>query len=534
MLYFAVRYKGNQMQKKYDEDKIRFFIDTAHNIRTPVTLIMAPLEDLAKDTALPEKARYCLDLARANTDKLYNLISKLLEFERSDISRRHVELAPVDLTKIFTDEAATFLSDCEKRQITLKVSSPEDNIFVLADRHLVEIICDNLLSNAFKYSKPHGTVEFSLSHDSRYAVIKVRDHGIGIPKKDRKHIFKDVHRAGNAIHHEAMGTGFGLLMVSRVVKKLGGKITFTSEEGKGSEFTVTLRLTAPAPSGTADGTASVPASPVPGTTVQEHEIHDSGVSRETILIVEDHDTLRQYLRRIFEQEYDVADASGGEEAVAYLKKNYPDIILSDLMMPGIQGDDLCRMVKDDPDTSGIPFILLTAKAGQDSLMDSLRKGADDYIQKPFKPDILKQKVRGFLENRKRMREFFLREALKQAGSADASEGVREEVQDNTISESDRQFVHKATETVLVNISDPEFNINSLCHEMAMSRTLFYSRIKSLTGQELLEKGMNVADVSVETGFVNAKYFSTLFKKQFGVQPSRYTGEQRKCLESNHD
>ena len=549
MLYFAVRYKGNQMQKKYDEDKIRFFIDTAHNIRTPVTLIMAPLEDLAKDTALPEKARYCLDLARANTDKLYNLISKLLEFERSDISRRHVELAPVDLTKIFTDEAATFLSDCEKRQITLKVSSPEDNIFVLADRHLVEIICDNLLSNAFKYSKPHGTVEFSLSHDSRYAVIKVRDHGIGIPEKDRKHIFKDVHRAGNAIHHEAMGTGFGLLMVSRVVKKLGGKITFTSEEGKGSEFTVTLRLTAPAPSGTADGTASVPASPVPGTTVQEHEIHDSGVSRETILIVEDHDTLRQYLRRIFEQEYDVADASGGEEAVAYLKKSYPDIILSDLMMPGIQGDDLCRMVKDDPDTSGIPFILLTAKAGQDSLMDSLRKGADDYIQKPFKPDILKQKVRGFLENRKRMREFFLREALKQAGSADASEGVREEVQDNTISESDRQFVHKATETVLVNISDPEFNINSLCHEMAMSRTLFYSRIKSLTGQgpqefirlirlqkaaEYLEKGMNVADVSVETGFVNAKYFSTLFKKQFGVQPSRYTGEQRKCLESNQD
>ena len=219
------------------------------------------------------------------------------------------------------------------------------------------------------------------------------------------------------------------------------------------------------------------------------------------------------------------------------------------MMPGIQGDDLCRMVKDDPDTSGIPFILLTAKAGQDSLMDSLRKGADDYIQKPFKPDILKQKVRGFLENRKRMREFFLREALKQAGSADASEGVREEVQDNTISESDRQFVHKATETVLVNISDPEFNINSLCHEMAMSRTLFYSRIKSLTGQgpqefirmirlqkasELLEKGMNVADVSVETGFVNTKYFSTLFKKQFGVQPSKYAGEQRKCLESNHD
>lgn len=549
ILYFGLRYKGNQMQKKYDEDKIRFFIDTAHNIRTPVTLIMAPLDDLGKDPALSEKARYCLDLARANTGKLYSLVSKLLEFERSDISRRHVELTPVNLTGIFTDEAATFLSDSEKRQIRLKVSSPEDNIFVLADRHLVEIICDNLLSNAFKYSKPHGTVEFSLNHDSRYAVIKVRDHGIGIPEKDRKHIFKDVHRAGNAMRHEAIGTGFGLLMVSRVVKKLGGKITFTSEEGKGTEFTVSLRLTDAAsaagePSATPDNisSASVPAR-------QKTENLQTDASKETILIVEDHDPLRQYLHRIFEQDYNVADAASGEEALTYLKKNYPDIILSDLMMPGIQGDDLCRQVKENPETAGIPFILLTAKVSQDSMMDSLRKGADDYIPKPFKSDILKQKVCGFLENRKRMREFFLREALKQAGSADASEGVHEEVQDNTISENDRQFVHKATETVLEHISDPEFSINSLCHEMAMSRTLFYSRIKSLTGQgpqefirlirlqkaaELLEKGMNVADVSVETGFANTKYFSTLFKKQFGVQPSKYADERHKCQESNHD
>lgn len=534
VLTFVFRYKRNQMQKQYDEDKIRFFIDTAHNIRTPVTLIMAPLEDLGKDTGLSEKSRYCLDLARTNTDKLHTLISKLLEFERSDISGRNIRLAPVNLTAVFTDEAASFLSNYGQRQLTLEVSSPDEDIYVLAERHLIEIICDNLLSNAFKYSKPGGTVRFSLEPGPKSAVIKVSDNGIGIPEKDRKHIFRDVYRAGNAMKHEAVGTGFGLLMVYRTVKKLGGKMSFKSEEGKGTVFTVMLKTIAVPSDGREERKAVLQPLPSGGRTPEDTVLE--GKHEETILIVEDHAPLRQYLRRLFEQDYNVADAAGGEEALSYLEKDYPDIILSDLMMPGIQGDELCRIIKENPETSGIPFILLTARTNDESIMSGLKKGADDYIQKPFRSDILKLKIGGFLENRKRLRTFLLHQVLRQAGSEEQTD---DQTPADNIAENDRQFVDRATQIVLSRMGEPDFGINDLCHEMAMSRTLFYGRIKSLTGQgpqefirlirlqkaaELLRNGKSVADASAETGFVNAKYFSTLFRKQFGIQPSRYVGK----------
>ena len=535
LLYFIFRYKNNQMQKRYDEDKIRFFIDTAHNIRTPVSLIMAPLDDLGKDSSLQEKSRYCLELARSNAGKLYTLVSQLLEFEKADITGRKIELSPVNLTRVATEEAAAFLSNCEKKQIELDVSIPDENICVLADRHLVEIICDNLLSNAYKYSRPHGRISFCIMKDRQYAIISVRDNGIGIPAKDQKHIFKSVHRAENATRCEAVGTGFGLLMVHRTVKKLGGRISFRSEEGKGTEFTVSLKIadqTMAAGTDTAQERTAEHTGDLPG---KESYGADS-LQQETILIVEDHDALRQYLRRTFEPEYKVADVSNGEEALRYLEKGYPDLILSDIMMPGIQGDDLCRMVKDNPGTAGIPFILLTASTSRDATLSGLQKGADDYIHKPFSPDILKQKVHGFIETRKKLREFYLRQALRQAEEGQDKNDTGAEDHSDGISGNDREFVLKATQSVLAHINEYDFCINDLCHEMAMSRTLFYGRLKSLTGQgpqefirlirlqkaaELLKKGMSVTDVSSETGFVNTKYFSILFKKQFGIQPSRY-------------
>ena len=206
------------------------------------------------------------------------------------------------------------------------------------------------------------------------------------------------------------------------------------------------------------------------------------------------------------------------------------------MMPGIQGDELCRIIKENPETSGIPFILLTARTNDESIMSGLKKGADDYIQKPFRSDILKLKIGGFLENRKRLRTFLLHQVLRQAGSEEQTD---DQTPADNIAENDRQFVDRATQIVLSRMGEPDFGINDLCHEMAMSRTLFYGRIKSLTGQgpqefirlirlqkaaELLRNGKSVADASAETGFVNAKYFSTLFRKQFGIQPSRYVGK----------
>jgi response regulator RpfG family c-di-GMP phosphodiesterase len=277
--------------------------------------------------------------------------------------------------------------------------------------------------------------------------------------------------------------------------------------------------------------------------VEQEDAHSSSSSsnisvdeplsdRDTLLIVEDHEALRYYLRKTFELNYRIMEAEDGEQALALLEKEYPDLILSDVMMPGIQGDELCRMVKENPATSGIPFILLTAKTDHASQVEGFKKGADDYVSKPFSTEILKLKVRSFIENRKQQRRQAMRQVVRQIETNEPETGV---ISDD-LSEDDRRFLMKTTEFIVNNIRNTDFNINALCREMAMSRTLFYSRLKSLTGKapqefiriirlqkaaELLKAGHNVADVAIDTGFINTKYFASLFKKHFGVQPSKY-------------
>ncbi|WP_372773609.1 two-component regulator propeller domain-containing protein [Mangrovibacterium sp.] len=556
VISFIWRYKSNQLQKRYDEDKIRFFIDTAHDIRTPVTLVMAPLDDLCKEKGLSDKALYLLELAHSNTNKLYTLITQLLEFEKVDTHKQQPVLSPLNLNDILAEEIAGFQPLCDKKQLHLSLSLPDEDVYVMADMHIVEILLDNLVSNACKYTMPQGDVRISLLYTKRKAIIEIKDSGIGIPKKAKKHLFTDVYRAENTRKSNEGGTGFGLLQARRIIKILHGKISFQSEENKGSTFTVTLPRTYTVPKA------------VPKPTVTPREVLFSRTAdlaqqevnktrnlnrqtgKDTLLIVEDHEALRYYLRKTFEYDYRVVDVSDGQEALTYLSNEYPDLILSDVMMPGIQGDELCRLVKENPDTAGIPFILLTAKVNHDATVEGLKKGADDYIPKPFSTEILKLKVQGLIANRNRQRDFFMRQALLQVEaekgslnnndnpglSAKTNDNQTDEPASDMLPESDRQFIIRATQLVIGNMSNVDFNINTLCQEMAMSRTLFYSRLKSLTGKgpqefiriirlqkaaELLKEGRNVTEVATDTGFVNTKYFSSLFKKQFGIQPSKY-------------
>lgn len=544
IFYFIWRYKSNQLQKRHDEDKIRFFINTAHDIRTPVTLVMAPLEDVYKEKGLSDNALYFLDLARNNIRKLNTLITQLLDFEKVSANKLQISLTSLNLNDILAEEAASFQSFCDKKQLQLNLSLPNENVCVMADRHTVEMLLDNLISNACKYTMPQGSISLSLSCTKRKAVIEVKDSGIGIPQKARKYLFSDVYRAENARESQEDGTGFGLLQVHRIVKMLRGKITFQSEENKGSTFTVTLNRTDVAPESIPQQTLALEKPLLTETenvtkyVSQEGKNSREQTAKDTLLIVEDHEALRYYLRKTFEQDYRVVDVDNGKEALSYLSSEYPDLILSDVMMPGIQGDELCKLVKENPDTSGIPFILLTAKVNHDAVVDGLKKGADDYIPKPFSTEILKLKVQGLIDNRNRQRDFFMRQAIEQVESGkNQTDGKdSDETFMHTMSENDSLFITQVTQLIIKNIDDIDFNINTLCQEMAMSRTLFFSRLKSLTGKgpqefiriirlqkaaELLKEGKSVTEVAADTGFVNTKYFSSLFKKQFGVQPSKY-------------
>ncbi len=554
VFHFILRYKRNQLQKEYDEDKIRFFINTAHDIRTPVTLIMAPLDDLSKEEGLSDKALYFLKLARNSTHKLYSLISQLLEFEKMDSHKQQLTLSPLNINNILTEEISSFQPLCNKKQLNLNFNIPDEEIFIMADRQILEILLDNLVSNACKYTMPGGNVSLSLNYTKRKVIIEIKDSGIGIPKKAKKYLFSDVYRANNTWKTNEDGTGFGLLQVHRIIKILRGKITFQSEENKGSTFIVTLKRTYSVPESISKRTIpqkKILYSETSDITKQEDNKSKNQGRQEgknTILIVEDHESLRDYLRKTFEYDYRVVDVSDGQDALSYLSTEYPDLILSDVMMPGLQGDELCRLVKENPNTSGIPFILLTAKVNHDATVNGLKKGADDYIPKPFNTEILKLKVQSMIANRNRQKDYFMRQAIMQVETKkdqvdnEETESPTSSINNNKIddsemsllSESDRQFIIQATQLVIRNISNIE--INTLCKEMAMSRTLFYSRLKSLTGKgpqefiriirlqkasELLKEGKSVTEVATDTGFVNVKYFSSLFKKHFGIQPSKF-------------
>ncbi|MCX4295263.1 MAG: response regulator, partial [Prevotella sp.] len=540
-----IRYKWYQLRKEHDEDKIRFFINTAHDIRTPLSLVMSPIEELKTQNGLSEKAKYLLDVAGANIRKLNAVTAQLLDFEKIDSRKAKVNIEPINLNYLLSEELSCFNNVGEKRGITLHLQVPDEQVVVSADRHLLELMLDNLMSNACKYTNQGGKVEVSLTANKSKAVIRITDNGIGIPEKEQKNIFTNVYRAENARASQETGNGFGLLQVKRIVEMLNGNIGFTSKENAGTTFTISFKRIYDEPVihwnpnnlNEALNEIRIP-SPVVSAVSESKD--------ETLLIVEDNDDLRNYLTATFSVEYNVVSTISAEDALRFLENHYPDIIISDVMMPGLQGDELCSMIKNNPDTAGIPVILLTAKTTHDAIVNGIEKGADDYIAKPFSLDILKSKVRGMLHNRKRIREYLMRLALMRAeGDVVEVNTIPQIVEEPTLTEgnrtsempaSDKAFVDKAVDIIIANMSNTEFDIEHLCREMAMSRTLFFGRLKSLTGKapqefirilkleraaELLKQNMPVAEVAVVTGFANSKYFSTIFKKHFGVSPSKF-------------
>ena len=272
--------------------------------------------------------------------------------------------------------------------------------------------------------------------------------------------------------------------------------------------------------------------------------------KDTLLFVDDNEDLRQYIRMAFANQYHVVDVESGEAALKYLSENGEcDIVVSDVMMPGMQGDELCRSIKENKETSWLPVILLTAKAGRDFMIEGLDLGADDYIAKLFDSAILASKIASMLKNRRHLSQYYIEQSLAIARGEDSGQSSQKSLlpsepsvpsasdeKELELDPMDQAFVEKATRLVLDNLSDTNFNIDRLCREMAMSRTLFYGKLKTLTGQgpqdfirlirleqaaQYLKQGDSVLDVSVKTGFVNVKYFSTVFKKHFGVSPSKY-------------
>lgn len=432
------------------------------------------------------------------------------------------------------------------------------------DKDKTDKIFDNLLSNAVKYTPVGGTISITIEQNDKKITVEVKDSGIGIPRKAQRYIFSNFYRAENAVNSKETGSGIGLLLTRRLMKLHKGNISFTSNEGEGSTFLLTFRKgnrhlaryilsgkTSPLSTflsdiSTEDNSSEL--SPEVNTdreagTVQHTDRYDENepnqtahTAKERILIVEDNDDLRFYLKKTFASIYTVIDKPDGESALEYLQDKSVDLIISDVMMPGIQGDELCRRIKSDFTTSHIPVILLTAKTEKDAILEGLESGADDYLTKPFDTEILKTKIKGVLQNRKIMRQYFLSHSLPSVPAAEPSEKKEDTECANLLSAMDKEFLERCTRLITENLANPNFTINQLSRELALSRTIFYEKLKALTGQapnefiklmrmteaaNLLKQGLPVQDVALLVGFTDSKYFSTAFKKHFGVSPSKF-------------
>jgi signal transduction histidine kinase/DNA-binding response OmpR family regulator/ligand-binding sensor domain-containing protein len=511
----VLQYAKTQMDERNSREKIGFFTNIAHDIRTPVALIKAPLSELENEN-LTDHGRQTLTTAVRNTEKLFSLVTQLLDFQKADLSEIKMVISENDLYSFMNEKIAAFKIAAMQKDISLKMVTDFEQLEVYFDRDKINKIMDNLLSNAIKYTLAGGAVTVTLLHSKENWSAEVQDTGIGIPAAEQKNLFKQFYRAGNAANSKETGSGIGLLLTRKLVTLHHGEIQFSSVENKGSTFKIII------PVGKAPGKD--------GHVVSAGEKTGSIMGTDTswgkILLVEDNDDMRAYLKSSLMQEFQVTDMPDGRLVAEQIADINPDIVISDVLMPYLRGDEMCRMLKSNVETSHIPVILLTALSDKENIIMGLESGADDYITKPFDTAVLKARIRNILHNREKLR------------SAVSSWNVPAEEIAYT-NELDKEFMNKAIELIEKEMSNPDFSVNEFCLAMGMSRSSFYNKIKILTGQapndfiriirlnkarELLKsQRYNVSEVAVIVGFSDAKYFSTSFKKQFGMSPSKVGG-----------
>ncbi len=525
--------------QELDEMKTHFFTNISHEFRTPLTLIQGPAKqimELSTDERVSEKAK----LIHRSAKKLNRLANQLLDISRIESGKMKLKVYEQDLIPVIRELIASFLPFAEKKQISLKFASEYEKLPLFFDRDKVEKILNNLISNALKFTQQGGSVKVSLKSgesENGFVRISVIDNGIGISKEQLSKIFDRFYQVDNRLTKEYEGTGIGLSLTKELVELHKGKISVESREGQGSVFTVYLssdrEIYLPEEfdhyiSERSDKTKFTPE-------IDESALLQMGISsrnngqpkekdKPLLLIIEDNIDVRKYITEILSGSYSILEAADGEEGLTISFCEIPDLIISDIMMPGLDGIQVCHRLKSDSRTSHIPLILLTAKTTLRDKLEGLETGADDYIMKPFEASELKARIKNLLEQRKRLHEHFKKFGLL-------------EIEEKKLLSIDQQFLEKALDTINENITDPYFNVESFAEKMAVSRSLLYKKLVSLTGDSpvelikrirlnkaaaLIEKNYgNITDISFAVGFSNPSYFTECFKNQFGIPPTMY-------------
>ena len=514
-------------------EKIQFFIHTAHDIRTPLTLIKGPLSEISRTESLSELGKSNLQAAIQNTDRLAELATKLIDFQKEELYASKLHVVQVELNNYLQNFLKPFQPYAEKKRLQLTLEGTTEPLEAWIDRNKIDSIIHNLVSNALKYTPEGGQVTIQLKGTSSEWMLQICDTGIGIPAADQKKMFKHLFRGKNAINQRITGTGIGMLQTYRLVKRHLGKISVTSKENVGTTFllrfpTDSSQYIRQAETAVEDnGTRN---KEIKETSMVNMPIHEAcPTDAPQILIVEDNPDLRQFLRQSLASKYRIKEAENGKEALELIAQQAPDLVISDIMMPEMRGDEMCQTLKSNIETSHIPVILLTALGDRESILHGLEIKADNYVVKPFDMDILKANIASVLANKE-----FLRQRFAQLNYR--TEDLPPEVKEAPGLSLDQDFLIKATELVKKNLGK-EFNVDDLCIEMGMSRSSLYNKIKALTDRSpsdfvrqirmteaaalLKSKKYTVAEVSDMMGYSDPKYFTDIFKKHYGMTPSAY-------------
>lgn len=505
--------------------KSRFFANISHEFRTPLTLMLSPMDDLINKY----QGEPVLRSMKRNARRLLTLINQLLDVSKLEAGEMRPEISYLDMTAFINTHVGAFVSLAESRGTTLEIDHPEPGRFVYTDPEKLHTILNNLLSNAIKFTNAGDRimVHIDYSPDHKQMMVQVKDSGAGISEEHLDKIFDRFYQAENSNQRTFEGSGIGLALVRELTVVLQGKIEVESKEHIGTTFTLSL--------------------PVGYTTWKDHLHHkvspdpafllplvrqeetttdaDLGSDQALILVIDDNTDIRSYVRSIFAEDYQVIEASDGEDGLKKAMHSIPDLVVCDLMMPVLDGIGFCEKLKTDDKTSHIPVIMLTAKASVESKIEGLNAGADDYLTKPFsKPEII-VRVANLIRQR---------EALKLKFEVKVADLGPTEVK---LRSGDEVFIEKLKSSIERNLDDHQFDLTRLSEELNMSPVQIRRKLRAVTGLRTVEfirkyrlqkartmlsqKTATVSEVAYLTGFESLSYFTRMFQEEFGIKPSEY-------------
>jgi signal transduction histidine kinase/ligand-binding sensor domain-containing protein/DNA-binding response OmpR family regulator len=516
--------------RELDTLKSQFFANISHEFRTPLSLILGTLEGLLEEKKNPARFRPQFELLHRNAGRLLQLINQLLDLSRLEAGRLQLDEKPSNLSRCLGVIAGSFASLAERQGIRYAVDLPPEPVWAGFDADKLEKILGNLLSNAFKFTPRGGTVTLGAhvqsGEDGHQLRLVVTDTGIGIPPEQLSRIFDRFYQVDHSPTHVYGGSGIGLALAKELTELHRGRIAVESTVGTGTTFTVALSLPAAAP----DAAVPKPAPPDEWVAagpahVPEAEGAAGASSYQTkVLIVEDNADLRSYIRAGLPRHYQLMEAENGQQGWEAALANLPDLVITDVMMPELDGLTLCQRLKSHPTTLHIPVILLTARAGTEDKIEGLLTGADDYLTKPFHGRELAVRATNLIEERKRLWEHFGRQVLLQPAPA-------------KFQSADEVFLERVIKAVEAHLADPDFDVEGLGQEVGLSRVQLYRKLYALTGQSpsdcirtlrlrrgaelLAQKAGNVSEVAYRVGFKEPSYFSRCFSQAYGCSPSEY-------------